>query len=332
VQPPRLPLDETRRLRALTTLCVLDTLPEERFDRVTRLARRTFQVPIALVSLIDRDRQWFKSNQGLPGVCETSREVSFCGHAILYDSAMVVPDARLNPIFSDNPLVTGDPHVRFYAGQPVHGPDGSRVGTLCLIDRKPRQFTEDDRIILADLGAMVDRELALIESATVDELTRLSNRRGFLTVATHVLNLCRRNRLPATVVTFDLDRFKSINDELGHDAGDDVLRRFSRLLHAHFQSADVVARFGGDEFCVLSSDGTAEDMQQSLIALQQEFTASTLAERYPHLSWSAGVAMFEPQTGQTLDELLKLADARMYCAKAEGRAAAPRPRALSSSR
>jgi len=328
VLAPQLPLDETKRLRALTTLCLLDTLPEEKFDRVTRLACRTFNVPIALVSLIDRDRQWFKSRQGLDA-CETSRSISFCGHAILYDGQFIVPDALTNPDFADNPLVSGAPHIRFYAGQPVHGPDGSRVGTLCLIDRQPRAFTPEDKIILADLGAMVDRELSLIENATVDELTRLSNRRGFIMVAKHVLALCRRNRQPSVVIALDLDHFKSINDNFGHEAGDDVLRRFSKLLHSHFRSSDVVARLGGDEFAILCSSSTHEDVLEGLQRLKREFEQSELAKTYPFLSWSAGLSTFDPRSEETIEELLRMADARMYCAKAEVRQTQTRARAQS---
>jgi len=318
MQAPAIPLDETKRLRALTTLCLLDTLPEEKFDRVTRLACRTFNVPIATVSLVDRDRQWFKSKQGLDA-CETSRSISFCGHAILQPGQLVVPDARLNPIFADSPLVIGDPFIRFYAGQPVHGPDGSRVGTLCIIDSQPRVFTPEDSIILSDLGAMVDRELSLIENATVDELTRLSNRRGFTMVARHVLALCRRNRQGAVVVAFDLDHFKSINDQHGHEAGDDVLRRFAKQLYSHFRTSDVVARFGGDEFSVLCSGASHEQVMESVQRLKCEFDESALAKTYPALSWSAGLAAFDPRSDQSIDELLRMSDARMHCAKAEGR-------------
>jgi diguanylate cyclase (GGDEF)-like protein len=317
MQAPLIPLDETKRLRALTTLCLLDTLPEEKFDRVTRLACRTFTVPIATVSLVDRDRQWFKSKQGLDA-CETSRSLSFCGHAILTEAQLVVADTRLHPYFADNPLVVGDPFIRFYAGQPVHGPDGSRVGTLCIIDRQPRIFTPEDGIILADLGAMVDRELSLIENATVDELTRLSNRRGFSMVAKHVLALCRRNRQPAVVIAFDLDHFKSINDQHGHDAGDAALRQFSKLLYSHFRTSDVVARLGGDEFSVLCSGSDYEQVMDSLQRLKRAFDESALAISYPHLSWSAGLATFDPRSEQSADELLRMADARMYCAKAQG--------------
>jgi len=160
--PPAL-LDETRRLRSLKALRILDTIPEERFDRITRLACRTFNVPIALVSLVDHDRQWFKSKQGLDA-SESSRDISFCGHTIAQEGPLVVLDALLDSRFADNPFVTGPPNIRFYAGQPVHAADGSRIGTLCLIDRQPRTLTRDEFELLADLAAMIDREFS-IESA-----------------------------------------------------------------------------------------------------------------------------------------------------------------------
>jgi diguanylate cyclase (GGDEF)-like protein len=314
VQAPPIPIDETRRLQALTTLCILDTLPEERFDRITRLAARALGVPIALVSLVDRDRQWFKSKQGLEA-CETSRHASFCGHAILEEGALIIEDALLDGRFADNPLVRSEPHIRFYAGHPIHGPDGSRVGTLCVIDRRPRTFLDEDKAVLADLAGMVDRELALIENATTDELTSLSNRRGFAQVALHVLALCRRNQLGAAVVAIDLDNFKSVNDNHGHDAGDEALCAFSRLLFRSFRDSDVVARMGGDEFAVLCSGTTGDRLGGALERLRADFAGSTLASRYPQLSWSAGVADFNPGSKLTIDELLQVADARMYATK-----------------
>ncbi len=318
MQAPATPIDETQRLRSLTTLCVLDTLPEERFDRITRVACRTFGVPIALVSLVDRERQWFKSKQGLDA-CETPREVSFCGHAILREGALVVPDAFLDPRFHDNPLVTGAPHVRFYAGQPIHGPDRSRIGTLCLIDHQPREFSADDAVVLADLTAMVERELALMSRAATDELTQLSNRHGFTLVSKQVLALCRRNQHPAVLIGIDLDNFKSVNDEHGHEAGDHALRTFAKLLHSHFRDSDVVARLGGDEFAVLCSSTNADSLMGSLERLANEFTASALARDYPKLNWSFGLAEYRPDYDETIDDLLRTADARMYEAKVESR-------------
>ena len=131
MKTPEFPPNESHRLSALNELALLDTLPEERFDRLTRLAARTLDAPIALVSLIDKDRQWFKSRQGL-GATETGRDISFCGHAILSEETLVIENALNDERFHDNPLVTGDPNIRFYAGAPLHDPQGHRVGTLCI--------------------------------------------------------------------------------------------------------------------------------------------------------------------------------------------------------
>lgn len=158
MQKPPLPEDESARLAALYRLGILHTPREERFDRITRLASRLFNVPIALVSLVAGEEQWFKSSQGLEA-SSTSRDISFCGHAILEEAVLVVKNAMADQRFADNPLVTNLPGIRFYAGQPIHAPDGSRVGTLCLIDRTPREFSQADVEILRDLAALVDAEL-----------------------------------------------------------------------------------------------------------------------------------------------------------------------------
>ncbi|MBA4094677.1 MAG: hypothetical protein C0489_11395, partial [Candidatus Accumulibacter sp.] len=149
--------NEQARLAALAELEILDTPPETRFDRYTRLAAMTFGVPIALVSLIDADRQWFKSRTGLEPQ-ETPRSISFCSHTVQARDMLVVEDAARDPRFADNVLVTGEPHIRFYAGQPVYS-DGQAVGTLCIIDRAPRVFSIEERQVLKDLAGLVEVEL-----------------------------------------------------------------------------------------------------------------------------------------------------------------------------
>ena len=156
--PPATPPDEEKRLQALRALKLLDTPPEERFDRITLLAQRTFAVKMALVSLIDADRQWFKSKQGIEAT-QAPRATSFCGHAILSDEPLIVPDAAKDPRFADNPLVIGEPYIRFYAGWPLKAPDGSRVGTLCIVDDKPREFNADHRRALRDMAEIVQELL-----------------------------------------------------------------------------------------------------------------------------------------------------------------------------
>ncbi len=158
MKKPLKPHDEAERLESLRKLSILDTPAEERYDRITRIAKKSLKTSIAIVSLVDSDRQWFKSVQGLHAV-ETSRNISFCGHAILDEGAFVIPDAKKDPRFADNPLVTGFPAIRMYAGQPIHSPDGKRVGTLCVIDPVPRELDSDDLSLLEDLAILVENEL-----------------------------------------------------------------------------------------------------------------------------------------------------------------------------
>lgn len=153
-----LPPDESQRLAALRELLILDTPPEERFDRIVRFAADEFDVPIALVSLVDAHRQWFKARVGLD-VCETGRDAAFCAHAILEPEVMVVEDALADPRFVDNPLVNGAPGIRFYAGAPLQV-GGRHVGTLCVIDVRPRGFDATDASILRAMRALVEEELA----------------------------------------------------------------------------------------------------------------------------------------------------------------------------
>ncbi|PSF14715.1 sensor histidine kinase [Marinobacter shengliensis] len=175
MKTPERPANENQRLSALEQSQLLDTPPEERYDRVTRLAARLFKVPVALVSLVDKDRQWFKSCYGL-GVRETARDISFCGHAILAADTFIVENALNDHRFADNPLVTGEPSIRFYAGAPLEDRSGNRLGTLCLIDRQPRGFSEDDKRNLRDLADIVEREFQYQELGSYfGERTRALN-------------------------------------------------------------------------------------------------------------------------------------------------------------
>jgi PAS domain-containing protein len=152
VPPAALPKDEAARLEALHALDILDTPPNEAFDAIVQAASLACDKPISLISLIDQHRQWFKANQGLDGVAETPRELAFCAHAILGDDILEVTDAAADNRFADNPLVTGDPHIRFYAGMPLRVSGGYRVGTLCIIGQQPGELAETQRAILRKLG------------------------------------------------------------------------------------------------------------------------------------------------------------------------------------
>jgi phosphoribosyl 1,2-cyclic phosphodiesterase len=156
-QAAALPLDETERLNALRNLGILDTEPEARFDRYTEMACSTFDVPIALITIVDADRQWFKSYRGID-IRETPRDQSMCAHAILQDDIFTITDTFTDDRFADNPTVLG-PHLRFYAGVPLTLPDGHKVGTLCIVDHHPRVLNHDELERLRQLGQMVEAEL-----------------------------------------------------------------------------------------------------------------------------------------------------------------------------
>lgn len=305
VRAARKPPNETQRLLQLRSLDILDSASEERFDRITRLARRLFDVPIALVSLVDEDRQWFKSIQGLDGT-GSSRDVSFCGHVVADDAVLIVDDAQTDERFHDNPFVTGDPNVRFYAGAPLHS-DQLPIGTLCLMDRKPRHLDDEQRALLADLSAMVESELRATREATTDTLTGVSNRRGFEQLASKAFAISRRVGVASTLISFDLDGFKAINDTHGHAAGDRALVDFAHALVKTFRDADVIARFGGDEFAVLAC-GTAETMRAPLDRLQAHLA---WLERPYQIRFSAGITERTDDHAQ-LSDLVGAADRAMY--------------------
>jgi GAF domain-containing protein len=156
--PGPMAADEAARVAAVRALGMLDTEPEERFDRITRLATAMFNVPVALITLIDEDRQWFKSAHGF-GARETPRDVAFCTHAIYNGMPLVVPDALADDRFAENPVVSDGPRVRFYAGYPLTLDNGACVGTLCVVDTRPHDLDDVKLALLGDLAAMATAEL-----------------------------------------------------------------------------------------------------------------------------------------------------------------------------
>lgn len=268
---PPIPANESQRLQTLHDLKLLDTCPEERFDRVTRLARQVFGTPIALVSLVDAERQWFKSRQGLDAE-ETPRDISFCGHAIVDDKILVVNDAVEDQRFCDNPLVCGTPNIRFYAGYPISAPDGSRIGTLCVIDEKPRDMSKEQLQLLRELGRMVEEELIAANASTIDPITGLSNQNGFLAIADHLLAMCKRTEQPATLLMFQLQNFGEINSSLGHQDGDAAATEFAHQLAACFRDSDIVARLTLDIFCVLLAGTDLDGVENARFRLDEQIS------------------------------------------------------------
>jgi diguanylate cyclase (GGDEF)-like protein len=319
MQPCPKPENEEQRLHSLRALDILDTSPEERFDRLTRLARRVCRTPIAVVSLVDEHRQWFKSIVGLDAQ-ETPRDISFCGHAILGHGIMRVDNALEDPRFSKNPLVLEEPSIRAYAGAPLRLPNGAALGTLCVIDTKVRQFSDDELSALEDLARLVENELLAVEMASLDELTMLPNRRGFQLLANYAIDRSHRSEEPLCAVMIDIDDFKLINDRYGHEMGDRVLKEFSATLRGAFRKTDVMARLGGDEFVIL-----AQGHRQRVVELVDRFSLrsreniSALRLSF-FVHYSVGVAEYDRQRHSGLAALLSEADTLMYQGKSTRRA------------
>jgi len=311
IKPPT-PHDETFRLQSLHSLKILNTHPNDRYDRITRLAMRIFDVPIALVSLIDKDRQWFQSCQGLD-TCEPSREISFFRYAIAQEDLFVIEDARFDKRLIDISLITAEPNFCFYAGYPLKSQSGTRLGTMCIIDGVPRSFSAQDAETLQEMGQMVEGELHALTQATTDELTLISNRRGFTAISAHVLSICRHLKRTTSLLMFDLDGFKEINDKFGHQFGDKALIDFAKFLLKNFRDADVVARIGGDEFCVLCTNLEEINIPIALERLQKKIDEwNAFPGQKGMLGFSVGTIMFDPDRHASIDDLIHDADQAMY--------------------
>lgn len=328
------PRDEQKRLAALEALDLLYTPAEERFDRITRIASQLLDAPIALVTLVARDRQWFKSAHGID-ITETPREVAFCGHAILGEDAMVVEDATRDERFAENPLVVGEPHVRFYAGHPIRTEDGSAVGTICVIGRAARAFSERDRSALRDLAHLVEAELhraqlgeshrqliaerdELARRASIDALTRVWSREAILQLLAMEAGRAARGAAVG-VAMIDVDGFKAVNDAFGHPAGDTALAQIAARIRTALRDFDAVGRYGGDEFLAVLSDCDAAAAVRICERVRASVADAKIggAQASP-MTISIGIAASQ-HVGPSAEALLAAADRALYVAKRRGR-------------
>ncbi len=328
---------EPERLSFLRALKILDTPIEERFERITRLVCAALGVPIAAISLIDERRQWFKSIAGLD-VAETPRAFSFCAHAILGSEPMVVPNALEDVRFRDNPLVVGEPFIRFYAGCPLTFGTDMRIGTLCAIDKIPREINEDQLGVLRDLAKVVESEIThvalcdahrrLIEeledaerAALVDPLSRLWNRAGGEQLLEREWQSARRDGKPISVAFLDIDHFKGVNDRYGHQVGDQVLKHFARVILANQRPYDIVSRWGGEEFVIAMPGCDKRDLFNALEHLITAIRKTLLQTKDGPIPTTASIGGHTayPSRGDDLMVALERADRSMYAAKDAGR-------------
>lgn len=330
---------EQRRLEALRRYRILDTEREAYFDDLTRLASYLCDAPISVINFIDQDRQWFKAEVGL-GVRQTELDVSICAHAILQKDFFVVPDTLEDPRFANNPLVTGEPFLRFYAGALLETSDGYPLGTFCILDYKPRQLSGEQIEILSTLARQVMLQLelmhantrqaemleeleqardALARQAATDELTGLANRRAFDERLNQHIALLQRGAPQASLMMADLDFFKRVNDEFGHYVGDEALRNFADLCRFVFRATDVIGRWGGEEFVFLLPNTDMDEAEQIAQRLHSQLSEKPLAdaEEPVYISASIGIVALDPERSAATN--LQLLDDTLYRAKAQGR-------------
>ncbi|SNT33266.1 diguanylate cyclase with GAF sensor [Granulicella rosea] len=311
--------DEQGRVLALQRYQILDTPREAPFDRIAGLVKAVMQVPIAIISLIDSERQWFKSCIGMGDTTETTREVSFCTHTIQAREPLYIPDARLDPRFATNPLVTGAPFIRSYVGVPLCTPDGYNVGSLCAIDTIPREYTPSQIEVLKSFAALAAEELELRRVAQIDFVTGAATRRGFTVEVDKAIARYGRYARSSALLVLDLDHFKKVNDTWGHAAGDAVLRAVGAKLNALLRATDVLGRLGGEEFGILLAEATLRDASRSAERFRKAIEAIEIENDPPiKVTASFGISAIGPEHA-TADQWLAEADLALYAAKRGGR-------------
>lgn len=312
-------IGEEDRLKTLREYRILDTEPDESFERITRIVSAALRVPMAAITLVDADRQWFKSRIGIH-VEEIPRRASFCAHTMIGEAAMLVPDALRDPRFLDNPLVLGDPRIRFYAGYPLVSPSGMPLGAVCVLDIEPRTATAEDLGLLKDLAALVMEQLNLRLLASTDGLTGCLRREAFFEAASRDLRLSYQFEWPTSCLMIDADHFKSINDNYGHEVGDEVLEALVQVIKSELRSTDILGRIGGEEFAVLLPRTSLTEARRVAERIREQ-VAKINIHAIPNplkLTISAGVA--DARNGvDSLTKLLHEADMALLRAKQAGR-------------
>ncbi|MDI1352433.1 MAG: sensor domain-containing diguanylate cyclase, partial [bacterium] len=278
------------------------------FDRITRVAQRLFHVPIASISFIDNQREWYKSKFGLY-LKETPRNLSFGGYAILEKDIMIVKDVLHDSRFRDNPLVIGEPGIRFYLGCPLQIKGQFNVGILSLIDNKSKIINSTDLDIIKDLATNIEAEFDLTNQSTIDELTHLSNRHGLLVLGKQIIKRCNQFDKNVLVLYFDVSHLKKVNGNEGHDQGDKVLQIFAQQLLNNFRQTDAVARLGGDKFCVLCTGMSEQNVPNVLKRFRQKL--SLIKSKNP-IEFNANIVEYKRWKHHSIYSLVEEVDEKIY--------------------
>lgn len=344
--------EEAERLRELYDLRILDTPPEQAFDDLTSLARYIADTPFALISLLDRDRQWFKSVQGL-SIQQTPRMCSFCAHTLNQpDMPLMVPDAQVDQRFADNPMVTDAPHIRFYLGIPLVTASHHVLGTLCVLDQRPRYLNPEVTDALCMLARQVMSQLELrhyhqvvqqktlheqerylskleayqrrLEDANhqlataclIDRLTGIGNRAALEDWLIELVQRAKRQQQHLALLLIDVDHFKHFNGVHGHLAGDELLRELAHVLEGLGRRSDKLARYGGESFVMILPQ---TDIHEAwIVAERVRRTIERHIFNAGSITVSIGIANLKAQM-EDEHALLLAADQALYAAKAQRR-------------
>ena len=307
--------DEAGRMLALRRYNILGSGRERNFELITSLVRDLLKVPICAISLLEDHRVWFKSVQGLDED-GAPRSVAFCDHALRSQGCFTVADLAKDERFARNPLVTGPLGLRSYAGAPLVTPDGYGIGALCVMDKLPHAFTEEELDVLKRFADLVVEQMELRTLACQDYLTGSLARRAFVDALQGAMRHFSRDGRPLSLISFDLDHFKAINDRFGHAAGDRVLKAVVDACRSQLRPRDLLGRLGGEEFAVLVTDATADIAMHCAERLRRSVAALDLGE-YGPVTASFGIATLTYD--MELDGWLEQADAALYAAKRAGR-------------
>ena len=319
MKAPLIPANEEERIRQLHELDILDTVAEDIYDHITQAASKVVGVPISLVSLVDSNRQWFKSRCGLDAG-ETSRDISFCGHVVYENTPLIIENALEDERFSDNPLVAGAPNIRSYVGMPLLVDKNISLGTLCVIDTEPRTFTQLELEILGHLTDTLVEVLKHRRESLIDPLTAAFNRRMFDRLAEKSLAKATRDNQPLSIIVMDIDHFKTVNDNFGHHCGDLTLKQLVRLFQEQLRTQDNLFRMGGEEFSILLADTEINDAVKLAERIRASIESSEInfGEHQFNVTVSIGVAEYTHENF-TISGILDAADKALYLAKEMGR-------------
>lgn len=328
---------QTMKLAAARSASALDTRAERRFDRITRIATRLLSVPVAAISVLGDNQEWFKSVRGWDIGC-LPVEQSLGALAVGSSGPTLIEDTTEDERTKEHALVVGPPHFRFFAGMRLYESHGRVVGILSIMDTVPRQLSAEDVESLGDLCALAQNELladqisdaqavltrklsAARREALIDPLTRVWNRRGCqMALKTAFAEADAADSFVAIGI-FDVDQFKAINDTLGHEVGDIVLRKIADVLISNLREFDIVCRLGGDEFLVILVDADARLASTALNRVRESLEREPVRTRHGDVSLtvSAGYTVREPRSTKSYEEMVLLADQALMAAKSAGK-------------